>query len=315
MVSLKTTTPQQRIGRLENTALTNGERTPTSPKVVATDPTPGRIQRLNEETSPKDRPRATKRSERKSASRSTSMERATHPKSVASSRQREDGVPRRSVSLDESTPSEPHTLCSSLPDSVSCPELDEMISGKSTAKKEPEKEEACGQQRSASKRKEEMGAKAGLVGSMETIEEDTAHILVKKKPPPGNQSGKESLDVEALSLGGNKVATTIVQMIRKQLVVRGHLDLPYLTFSDLCLRLYNTGSNWKVLAGKLGLTVEDVELIDSCSAQHGLLAAEIVIRHWQRTADQDGAASCNLRNLRGILTDMGRRDLVDMLKK
>ncbi|XP_078665199.1 uncharacterized protein LOC144907725 [Branchiostoma floridae x Branchiostoma belcheri] len=321
MVSLKTTTPQQRIGRLENTALTNGERTPTLPKVVATDPTPGRILRLNEETSPKDRPKATKRCNCKSASRSTSMERATRPKSFANFRQREDGVPRRSVSLDESTPSEPHTLCSSLPDSGSCPRLDEMISGKSTAKKEPEiqreapKKEKREEKQSPSQCKEETGAKAGLVGSMETIEEDTAHILVKKKPPAGNQSGKQSLDVESLSLGGNKVATTIVQMIRKQLVVRGHLDLPYLTFSDLCLRLYNTGSNWKVLAGKLGLTVEDVELIDSCSAQHGLLAAEIVIRHWQRTADQDGTAPCNLRNLRGILTDMGRRDLVDMLKK
>ncbi|KAI8497472.1 hypothetical protein Bbelb_247780 [Branchiostoma belcheri] len=317
MVSLKTTTPQQRIGHLENTALTNAERTPTLPKVVATDPTPGRILRLNEETSPKDRPRATKRCDCKPVFRSTSMERATRPKSVASSRQREDGVPRRSVSLDGSTPSEPHTLCSSLPDSGSCPRLDEMISEKSTAKKEPEsrKESRDGkreEKQSPSQRKEETGPKAGLVGSMETIEEDTAHILVKKKPPPGNQSGKQSLDVESLSLGGNKVATTIVQMIRKQLVVRGHLDLPYLTFSDLCLRLYNTGSNWKVLAGKLGLTVEDVELIDSCSAQHGLLAAEIVIRHWQRTADQDGTAPCNLRNLRGILTDMGRRDLVDM---
>jgi len=62
-----------------------------------------------------------------------------------------------------------------------------------------------------------------------------------------------------------------------------------------------------------GLTVEDVVLIDNCSAQHGLLAAEIVLRHWQRIADQDGMIPCNLHNLQGVLGDMGREDLVEML--
>ncbi|XP_078674216.1 uncharacterized protein LOC144912609 isoform X2 [Branchiostoma floridae x Branchiostoma belcheri] len=313
MVSLKTTTPQQRVGHLESAALR--ERKQTSPKVAATDTTPDRILHLHEETPPKDKPKAIKRCECESDFGSTDG--ATRPKAVANSRQREDV--RRSVSLDESIPSEPHTLCSSLPDVVRCPLLEEMISGISTAEKGPETqregpgEGMCEEKRSPSKCKEETGPKTGLAVSMETIVEDTA-LLVKKKPPLGNQRGKASLDAEALSLGGNKVATTIVQMIKKQLVVKGHFGLPYHTFSDLCLRLYCTGNNWKVLAGKLGHTVEDVVLIDSCSAQHGLLAAEVVLRHWQRTADQDGTTSCNLRNLQDFLTDMGRKDLVEMLK-
>ncbi|XP_019628359.1 PREDICTED: uncharacterized protein LOC109472934 [Branchiostoma belcheri] len=125
MVSLKTTTPQHAVS--QNAALGNRGKKQTSPKVAAT---PDRILHLNEETSPKDEVKAIKRCGCEPASSLTYVGRATRPKSVANARKREDV--RSSVSLDESTPSEPHTLCSSLPDSVSCPELDEMISGKST---------------------------------------------------------------------------------------------------------------------------------------------------------------------------------------
>ncbi|XP_035659607.1 uncharacterized protein LOC118404559 [Branchiostoma floridae] len=366
MVSLKMTTPQQRVGQHENPAFNRGDRSQTRPKMAApnntlpkvagpdntlpivtaldntpdrvlhhdketppkekpraSDNTPDRVLHLKEETSPEIIPRASqvanKRCNCKSALSSTSPDKATRPKALATARQREDV--RRSVSLDESTHSEPHSLCSNLPDSVSCPGLDEMISGKSVTRKEPQaprvstpREGRCEERRLPSDHHDNTGRKAqpGLFGSMETITEDTAHI-VKKKTPVGNQNGRTSLNVEALSLGGNKVATTIVQMIKKQLVDKTHFDLPYSKFSALCLRLYNTGSNWKILAGKLGLTVEDVLLIDNCSAQHGLLAAEIVLRHWQRTAGQDGTAPCNLHNLQGILVDMGREDLVEML--
>ncbi|XP_066269159.1 uncharacterized protein [Branchiostoma lanceolatum] len=326
MVSLKMTTPQQRpVGHIDNPALDDEERLQTLPKVTSPDNTPDRVLHLNEETPPpKEKARASvlanKRSECNSTLSSMSTDKATRPKALANARHQEEV--RRSVSLDESTNSEPHTLCSNLPDSVSCPLLDEMISEKSVAEKDPKiprvstsREGDCEEKRSPSGRKKDTGPKAGLFGSMETIAEDTAHFKVKKKTPLENQNGRKSLDVQALSLGGNKVAITIVQMIQKQAVDRGNFGLPYHKFSDLCLRLYNTGNNWKILAGKLGLTVEDVLLIDNCSAQHGLLAAEIVLRHWQRTADQDGMAACNLQNLQDILIDMGRKDLVEMLSK
>ncbi|CAH1247868.1 HMCN1 [Branchiostoma lanceolatum] len=326
MVSLKMTTPQQRpVGHLDNPALDDEERLQTLPKVTSPDNTPDRVLHLNEVTPPpKEKARASvlanKRSKCNSTLSLTSTDKATRPKALANARHQEDV--RRSVSLDESTNSEPHTLCSNRPDSVSCPLLDEMISEKSVAEKDPKiprvstsREGGCEEKRSSCGDKKDTGPKAGLFGSMETITEDTGHFKEKKKTPLGNQNGRESLDVQALSLGGNKVAITIVQMIQKQAVDRGNFGLPYHKFSDLCLRLYNTGNNWKILAGKLGLTFEDVLLIDNCSAQHGLLAAEIVLRHWQRTADQDGMTACNLQNLQDILIDMGRKDLVEMLNK
>eukprot|EP00058_Branchiostoma_floridae_P002965 XP_002588453.1 hypothetical protein BRAFLDRAFT_63402 [Branchiostoma floridae] len=255
MVSLKMTTPQQRVGQHENPAFNRGDRLQTRPKVEAPnntlpkvaaaditlpiveapDNTPDRVLHRNKETLPKEKPRAAdnnpdrvlkeetspkenprasqfakKRCNCTSVLSSTSSDKATRPKALANARQREDV--RRSVSLDESTLSEPHTLCSNLPDSVSCPLLDEMISGRSVTKKEPQiprvstsREGRCEEKRSPGGHREATGQKAGFFGSMETITEDTAQVhAVKKKTPLGNQNGRTSLDVEALSLGGNK---------------------------------------------------------------------------------------------------------------
>ncbi|XP_078585324.1 uncharacterized protein LOC144867312 [Branchiostoma floridae x Branchiostoma japonicum] len=240
---------------------------------------------------------------------------------------------RVSVSLDGSTATEPHSLRSQPRqlNSRTCPQLEDMISystgteptqsGVSTV---PTKSPSSGQNKKlhhpnkAASSREGTQPNDGFRSSLETMMEDT----IAEDGGGGQVSNREGLRVDAselraMSLEGNEVATTIDQMIRKELVDVGNLNIPYRKFSQLCLQLYNTQRNWKVLADRLGLTSGDILLIDSCSAQHNLPAAEIVLRHWQRTSRRDRTTStpCTLHNLRTILQDMGRADLVSMLNK
>eukprot|EP00058_Branchiostoma_floridae_P021905 XP_002607395.1 hypothetical protein BRAFLDRAFT_69806 [Branchiostoma floridae] len=239
----------------------------------------------------------------------------------------------RSMSSDGSTATEPHSLLSGPRqlNSRNCPQLEDMISystgteptqnGVST---DPTKCPYSGQIKKqnhlnkATPSREATRQNGGFRATMETMMEDT----IAEDGGGGQVSNREGRRVDvselrAMSLNGNQVATTIDRMLRKFPMTEGNLDIPYQKFSELCLQLYNTHNNWKVLADRLGLTSGDILLIDNCSAQHNLPAAEIVLRHWQRTARHDKTSStpCTLQNLRTILQDMGRADLVSMLNK
>ncbi|XP_078665210.1 uncharacterized protein LOC144907734 [Branchiostoma floridae x Branchiostoma belcheri] len=252
------------------------------------------------EASPMFLTRATKPGEdrRKPKSDFSAMSIYTHPKYISNTTEQEDNTPQ-SLSSDGSSFSQPHTLRSSLPHSrgFRLQSLADMISNSS------------GESQPSGGHEEE--TREGRVRSTGTFTED----IMRRPALPGYRDRHSNINVRALSLSERKVATTIDLMIKKRLVDRGNLGIPYHKFSDLCLQLYNTGSNWKLLAGKLGFSVGDVDVIDNCSAHHGLLAAEIVLRHWQRTAGQAGTnmIPCNLQNLQRILVDMERNDLVEML--
>ncbi|KAI8497474.1 hypothetical protein Bbelb_247800, partial [Branchiostoma belcheri] len=254
------------------------------------------------EASPVFLARATKPGEdrRKPKSDFSAMSIYTHPKYISNTTEHEDNTPQ-SLSSDGSSFSQPHTLRSSLPHSrgFRLQSLADMISS-SSGESQPS-------------RGYEEETREGRVRSTGTFTED----IMRRPALPGYRDRHSNINVRALSLSERKVATTIDLMIKKRLVDRGNLGIPYHKFSDLCLQLYNTGSNWKLLAGKLGFSVGDVDVIDNCSAHHGLLAAEIVLRHWQRTAGQAGTSMipCNLQNLQRILVDMERNDLFNRITK
>ncbi|KAI0214088.1 hypothetical protein LSAT2_000814 [Lamellibrachia satsuma] len=94
---------------------------------------------------------------------------------------------------------------------------------------------------------------------------------------------------------------------------------------ELCLRLYTLedhGKNWKAVAEKIGLNYDAVMIIQSFQQNHPcrLTAAEIVLRHWQsmyNAYDIDPLKcplSCTRDTLVGLLQDIGRLDLVDLLR-
>ncbi|CAH1247954.1 Hypp8065 [Branchiostoma lanceolatum] len=289
---------------------------------------------LNEETSFIDEATATlppdENTDPKAASSGRPVDRGTGQGSPANNRQRFFGA-SRSVSLDESTATEPHSLRSGHLNSRNCPQLEDMISydarseptqndipANTTRRPSNEQNKEVHPPEKATSCRESTQLKGGFRASMETMMEDT----IEEDGGGGQVSNREGRrfdesDLRAMSLNGNEVATTIDKMIRKVLADVGNLDLPYRKFSELCLQLYSTQNNWKVLADRLGLTSGDILLIDNCSTQHNLPAAEIVLRHWQRTSSHDRATCppCSLQNLRTILQDMGREDLVSLLQK
>ncbi|XP_078665184.1 uncharacterized protein LOC144907715 isoform X2 [Branchiostoma floridae x Branchiostoma belcheri] len=267
----------------------------------------------------------------KAASSARPVERSTEQRSPTNVRPTFSDA-SRSVSLDESTATVPHSLRSDQPNSRRCPSLQDMISystgSETTQDNIPTnltKLSSNGQNKkpqyqpkkaasSGNSTQPKSGSRTSLGTRMEdTMEENGGGGQVSNQE--GQRSRVSTSDVRELSLSGNEVATTIDQMIRKVLVDEGHLDIPYHKFTELCLQLYNTQNNWKILADRLGLTNGDILLIDNCSTQHNLLAAEIVLRHWQRTSRRDRTNPCTVQNLRTILQDMGRADLVDLLQK
>ncbi|KAI8505812.1 hypothetical protein Bbelb_161650 [Branchiostoma belcheri] len=271
----------------------------------------------------------------KAASSTRPVERSIEQRSPTNARQTFSDA-SRSVSLDESTATVPHSLRSDQPNSRRCPSLEDMISydtGSETTQNniptnptklssngqnkkpqhQPKKATSC---RESTCTQPKSGSRTSLETRMEdTMEENSRDGQVSNQEGQRSRSRVSASDLRELSLSGNEVATTIDQMIRKVLVDEGHLDIPYHKFSELCLQLYNTQNNWKILADRLGLTNGDILLIDNCSTQHNLLAAEIVLRHWQRTSRRDRTNPCTVQNLRTILQDMGRADLVDLLQK
>ncbi|XP_078665532.1 uncharacterized protein LOC144907958 isoform X2 [Branchiostoma floridae x Branchiostoma belcheri] len=129
-------------------------------------------------------------------------------------------------------------------------------------------------------------------------------------PPPMNE------DVNSLREKGDEVAITIDLMLKKVPLKTDHLKLSVAKLTSLYINLSYSGSkinDWKMFAGELGLTVQNVQVIDSCSSQHNRQPAEIVIYHWQRMADRQGSVPCNEQKLRELLTNIGRLDLIAIL--
>ncbi|KAI8490096.1 hypothetical protein Bbelb_321660 [Branchiostoma belcheri] len=142
----------------------------------------------------------------------------------------------------------------------------------------------------------------------ESIEFEGSSGRDLEAPPPMNE------DVDSLREKGDEVAITIDLMLKKVPLKTDHLGLSVSKLRDLFINLSYSGSNdWKIFAGELGLTAQNVQVIDSCSSQHHLKAAEIVIYHWQRMADRQGSVPCNEQKLRELLTKIERYDLIAIL--
>ncbi|XP_066269314.1 uncharacterized protein [Branchiostoma lanceolatum] len=150
-----------------------------------------------------------------------------------------------------------------------------------------------------------------LSGSSDTMEES----IVLAGSGGGDQEHPPfmSEDVDSLREKGDEVAITIDLMLKKTPLKTDHLGLSESKLRDLYINLYSGDNNWKIFADKLGLNVQNIQVIDCCSTQHHLKAAEIVMYHWQRMADKEGSVPCSEEKLRELLKEIDRPDLIAIL--